>query len=286
MAFRKVNKDAYAPRRWAVKGRPGCGKSHFIAAMRQPALIIDADGRRQEIKGGDLYELSDTPSDNRSPERIQDLLESNMPGSGIATIAVDSVTALIGASVARAMLDNAAGRNRNKSSAFVDKAEKMRLLQDTVSAYGTDVLYIWHVEDGVFEGRATTRETLPSTERERLLRSLNMVLEVVEENGRRGIRVEWARAGRSGMVIWDTEGFWKGVPEQIEAAVYAPSTLSFRSPADAVGWAVQQGAFATPEEAQAAYDQLRETRKPGNAREMFDAWIAEVNSLTEQRLIA
>src|SRR3954447_6430803 len=126
MALKRVDKDTLPPRRWALKGRYGDGKSTFILALRQPALIVDADGRRHELKGG---ELSEEPEDNRSVERIQDLLDQNMPGSGIKTVAIDSITSLIGSSIARAMLDNAADRNRDKNQAWINKAEKMRLLQ-------------------------------------------------------------------------------------------------------------------------------------------------------------
>jgi cell division septation protein DedD len=223
MAFKRVDKDILPPRRWALKGRYGDGKSTFILAMRQPALIVDADGRRHELKGGELYELSEEPADNRSVERIQDLLDQNMPGSNIKTIAIDSVTSLIGSSIARAMLDNAADRNRNKNQAWVDKAEKMRLLQDSVTAHGTHVLWVWHLEDGQLNGQHHVRETLPETERERLFRSLNASLRIVRENDRRGILVEWSREGPSGMVIWDEQGHWQGVPGRIEAALYGRS---------------------------------------------------------------
>ena len=220
MAFKRVDKDILPPRRWALKGRYGDGKSTFILAMQQPALIVDADGRRHELKGGELYELSEEPADNRSVERIQDILDRNMPGSGIKTIAIDSITSLIGSSIARAMLDNAADRNRNKNQAWVDKAEKMRLLQDSVTAHGTHVLWVWHLEDAQLNGQTHIRETLPETERERLFRSLNASLRIVREKDRRGILVEWSREGPSGMVIWDEQGHWKGVPERIEAALY------------------------------------------------------------------
>ena len=66
MAFERVDKDILPPRRWALKGRYGDGKSTFILAMQQPALIVDADGRRHELKGGELYELSEDAADNRS----------------------------------------------------------------------------------------------------------------------------------------------------------------------------------------------------------------------------
>ena len=153
MAFKRVDKDILPPRRWALKGRYGDGKSTFILAMQQPALIVDADGRRHELKGGELYQLSEEPADNRSVERIQDLLDQNMPGSGIKTVAIDSITSLIGSSIARAMLDNAADRNVDKNQAWVDKAEKMRLLQDSVTAHGSDVLWVWHLEDAQLNGQ-------------------------------------------------------------------------------------------------------------------------------------
>src|SRR3954453_14617319 len=219
MAFKRVDKDTLPPRRWALKGRHGDGKSTFILALRQPALIVDADGSRPELKGGQLYQLREEPADNRSVERIQDLLDQNMPGSGIKTVAIDRITSLIGSSIARAMLDNAADRTSDKNQAWVDKAEKMRLLQDSVTAHGSDVLWVWHLEDAQLNGQTHVRETLPESERERLFRSLNASLRIVRENDRRGILVEWSREGPSGMVLWDELGHWKGVPERIEAAL-------------------------------------------------------------------
>jgi hypothetical protein len=318
MAFKRVDKDILPPRRWALKGRYGDGKSTFILAMQQPALIVDADGRRHELKGGELYELSEEPADNRLVERIQDLLDRNMPGSGIKTIAIDSITSLIGSSIARAMLDNAADRNKNKNQAWVDKAEKMRLLQDSVTAHGTHVLWVWHLEDAQLNGQTHIRETLPETERERLFRSLNASLRIVREKDRRGILVEWSREGPSGMVIWDEQGHWKGVPERIEAALYgqgggvrptplkavaaepanagagadaeegagAPqpdNVLTFYSPTEAIAWAVEQGAFADSFAAEIAYEQLRGEMKPRNAKEMYIAWIGLVRKQKPQR---
>jgi hypothetical protein len=314
MAFKRVDKDTLPPRRWALKGRYGDGKSTFILAMRQPALIVDADGRRHELKGGELYELSEEPADNRSVERIQDILDQNMPGSNIKTIAIDSVTSLIGSSIARAMLDNAADRNRNKNQAWVDKAEKMRLLQDSVTAHGTHVLWVWHLEDAQLNGQMHVRETLPETERERLFRSLNASLRIVRENDRRGILVEWSREGPSDMVIWDELGHWNGVPERIEAALYgrggdtkptppkpvtaehasadpeegvkgpqAENVLTFYSPAEAISWAVEQGAFPDTFAAEIAYDQLRGEMKPRNAKEMYISWIGFVRKQKPQR---
>lgn len=304
MAFKRVSQTILPPRRWALKGYYGDGKSTFILAMQQPTLMIDADGRRHELKGAELYELSEEAADHRSVERIQDLLDENMPGSDIRTIAIDSVTSLIGVSIARAMLDNAADRNRNKNQAWVDKAEKMRLLQDAVTAHGRHVLWIWHLEDAQLNGKAQIRETLPETERERLYRSLNASLRIVRDGDRRGVLVEWSREGPAGMTVWDDDGYWKNVPERVEAAIYrldggtqptpvgaslpnradsswkdpdeetaSDDVLTFYGPTEAMAWGVAQGAFSDTGAAQTAYDQLKAARGPRNAKEMYGAWI-------------
>jgi hypothetical protein len=101
------------------------------------------------------------------------------------------------------------------------------------------------------------------------------------------------------------------VPERIEAALYgqgdarptppaprpskpiaeteAPGThrpqsdlagldnmLTFYSPAEAISWSVEQGAFADSFAAEVAYDQLKAEIKPRNAKEMYTVWIGHV----------
>ncbi len=41
-----------------------------------------------------------------------------------------------------------------------------------------------------------------------------------EERGKRYARVVFSRAGRKGVVVFDEEGRWRGVPERIEAELY------------------------------------------------------------------
>lgn len=302
MAFKRVNNNALPPRRWALKGYYGAGKSHFLLAMRGPVLMIDADGRRGELASADLYELSDEAVDHRSPERIQDILARNMPKSGIRTIGVDSITSLIGGDLARAMLDNANGVNKNKASAFVEKAEKMRLLQDAITAHGTDVLFIWHLEDGRdAQAKEVVRETLPETERERLRRSLNAELRVVQDDrtGQRGIRVDWSREGPAGMVIWDEEGYWKGVPEKVEAAIYSarregqparPGTAAspaqdgaivFRSKDEAILYGVEQGAFVDYDASREELDRINAGNATLPQAERSRIWIERVRELKQ-----
>jgi dephospho-CoA kinase len=122
MAIEQINKDALPPTRWAQKVRYGDGKSTFIQVLRQPAFIVDADGCHHELKGGELYELSEEAADNTPVEQIQDLLGQNMPRFGIKTVAINSITPLIGSSITCAMLDNAADGIADRNQAWVVKA--------------------------------------------------------------------------------------------------------------------------------------------------------------------
>jgi hypothetical protein len=220
VAFRKMAVTSYPPRLWALAGHPGSGKSTFAAQMRAPILAIDADHRFQEVLSlvkGDVYELSDNPADDLSSDRIAALLAENMPGTHVGTIVVDSLTAIIGPLVKEA------GREKNLAAAFRAKALAMRQLQDAVTSWGTDVLWIYHLKQARdARGNPVARSTtVPQTELDRLKRSLNLELEIVQEGDRRGIRVTWARRGRCDVpVLWDESGTWAGLPERIEAAVY------------------------------------------------------------------
>lgn len=218
MAFKKFQTQKYPVRLWALVSYPGAGKSTFATQMKAPILPIDADGRFSEVvhlAAGDVYQLSDLASDNSDPARIDALLSQNMPGSKVGTIVVDSLTAIIAPMVTRAIQDNDAGKNKNRIAAFKEKALAMRQLQDAVSKWGADVLWIYHLQDARDEkANEVTRATLSSTERARLYRSLNLELHIIQENDRRGVKVVWARRGRSGMIIWDDSGCWAGMPTQ------------------------------------------------------------------------
>ena len=108
--------------------------------------------------------------------------------------------------VTAAILDNDAGRHKNRMTGFKDKALAMRLLQDSIGAWGTDVLYVYHLQSGRnAKAQEVTTATVSRTELARLQRSLNVQLRVVEDNppapagpggkGKRGIHVDWARPG-------------------------------------------------------------------------------------------
>jgi hypothetical protein len=295
MAFRRMAKAKYPPRLWALVGYPGSGKSSFATQMRGPLLVVDADHRFTEVLDlageRDVYELSDVPTDNTDPDRVAAILAENMPGSDVATVVVDSLTAIITPLVVQAMMDKEAGREKNLAAAFRTKALAMRQLQDAVTRWGTDVLWIYHLQDARdAKGRALTRATVSQTELARLTRSINLQLKIVQDGNRRGVKVVWARRGRQGATVWDDSGTWAKMPERIEAAVYDGLTEAdqeqieegipeiFPNPETAIAWGYERGAFEALQHARNAYNKLKREERPGDAREMARLWIADVQA--------
>ena len=294
MAFRKMTKSKYPPRLWSIVGYPGSGKSTFAARMAGPIVVVDSDHRFTEvldIVDGDVYELSDNPTDNVDVDAIYRLLNRNMPGSDTKTIVVDSLTAIIQPLVIRAMRDQEAGRVRNLAAAFKSKALAMRQLQDAVSRWGTDVLWIYHLQDARDDqAKEVVRATVTQTERARLTRSINVQLQIVQEGPKRGIKIIWARRGRCGMVVWDEEGQWIGMPEKIEEAIYeglsqedqdrieSATPDCFPNPETAIDWGFAQGAFEALQHARNAYEKIKRESKPKNAREMTRVWVEAVEA--------
>jgi hypothetical protein len=281
-------------------GYPGSGKSTFATQMQTPLLAIDSDNRFAEVVGlaqGDVYRLSDHAADNTDPETIARLLNENMPGSNVATIVVDSLTAIITPLVTQAVQENDAGKHKNRVASFKAKALAMRQIQDAASKWGVDVLWIYHLGDSRDpnqkddEGRPklVTRATLSSTERARLYRSLNLELHLIQDGDKRGVKVVWARRGRSGMILWDDSGTWAGMPEKIESAVYDGLTEvqqaeieqqtpdSFPNAEAAIAWGFEQGAFEALQHARNAYAKMKREKQPKTAQAMWALWIDNVN---------
>jgi len=292
MAFKKMDKIQYPPRQWALVGYPGSGKSTFAAQMIGPLLVVDADHRFAEVArfaNDEVFELSDEPADNVNAERIAALLKENMSGSGVKTVVIDSLTSILSPLIVEAILDNDAGRNKNRVASFKDKALAMRLLQDTITGWGVDTLWIYHLRSGL-DGQAREVEstTISVVELARLRRSLNLQLRLIQDQNRHGVYVEWARGGRSGLTLWDETGSWRGMPEKIEAAVYGGLTseemtnlaqgspAAFSGPEDAIAWGVEQGCFRDTVHAKNAYDKIKREKKPATAPEMWQLWINEV----------
>lgn len=273
--FSKAPKNSLPPRLWLLEGEPTSGKSTFASQMRAPLLPIDADHRFAEVYKwvtGEVYELSNDPSTHHDAQVISKLLEENMRGSGTGTIVIDSLTAILTPFVVDAMMDNRAGRNKNQVAAYADKALVLRRLQDGVTKWGCDVLWVTHLADSRDNNaKSVQRSTLTATEYKRLQRSLNGHLRVVTEGKRRGILIHWSRTGVSGQTLWDDSDHWVGMPDKIEEALYK-TTYNFPSMIRAISWSVERGTFKTVEEAEVVYTELRNKEKPTTADQMWQAW--------------
>jgi hypothetical protein len=292
MGFKKIVTSGHPPRHWSIVGYPGSGKSAFSAMMAGPILAIDSDHRFSEVArlaAGDVYELSGNPADHVDPARIAQLLAADMPGSGVRTVVIDSLTSIITPLVTQAVMDNDLGVNKNRVAAFKAKALALRLLQDSITRWGCDVLWIYHLRAGL-DGNARQVEStsISTVELARLRRSLNLQLRIVTEGNRRGVFVEWARRGRDGMTLWDETGVWRGMPESIEVAVYDGLTQtektaiesgtpkSFPSSNAAIAWGWESGAFRDAVHAKLAYEKIKTEKQPNSAEQMWSAWIADV----------
>lgn len=290
MAFRKLEPTQYPPRQWAIVGAPGTGKSTFAAQMTGPLLVIDSDHRFQEVArlaAGDVYTVDSAGND---AEAIAHQLQANMAGSGVKTIVIDSLTAIVTPLVTQAIMDNDAGVNRNKVTAFKPKALAMRLLQDSITSWGTSTLWVYHTRQGLDgHARETESTSISAVELARLRRSLNMTLRVIDAGGRRGIIVDWARSGRSGMTLWDETGAWRGMPARIEAAVYdglsqaeqaameKATPTSFSGPNAAIAWGFEQGCFRDAVHAANAYEKVKSEHQPQTAAMMWTLWVEDVH---------
>jgi hypothetical protein len=290
MPFNKLIPNKYPPRQWAIVGDPGSGKSTFAAQMTGPILVVDSDHRFREVSrlaAGAVYTVDTAGND---AESIAGELRANMTGSGVKTIVVDSLTAIISPLVTQAILDNDAGRNKNRIAAFKPKAMAMRLLQDEITGWGTDTLWIYHTRQGL-DGQARQVEStsISAVELARLRRSLNMVLHVEVKDDCRQMTIQWARNGRSGITMEDTTGSWRGMPDRIEcvaydgldeeerAAIERATPTSFSGPDAAISWGYEQGCFRDAVHAANAYAEVKREHQPKTASEMWELWIAEVN---------
>jgi len=111
-----------------------------------------------------VYQISEDPVDNTDPDSIAALLDENMPGADIGTIVVDSLTSIIAPIVTQTLVDKDQGRQENLTAGWREKALAMRQLQDAVSKWGVDCLWIYHLRDAR-DARAdkVTRATLSRT---------------------------------------------------------------------------------------------------------------------------
>ena len=221
-AFPEFPVSPVPPRRWGIYGQANAGKSTFLSAWHQPLLVIDPDGRFSEVAGRCLAprSLSANPHEHRDPLAIHRLLSEN-DYSEFATVVLDSLTAILEPLKAVIMEENARRMHKNKSAPWAKKARVPRLIVDSMVGCGRDMALIWHSENGSDTyGKQQMRQTLPKVESRRILGCLNVVIRLEHVNGLRTARVAWSRNEVRGVAIKDTEGYWHGVPERIEQALY------------------------------------------------------------------
>jgi hypothetical protein len=210
-------------RHWLLIARRGEGKSTFAAAMSPEYLVADLDGRwteQREVKDKSrIISQSDPLEVVNEMEKLRPQLSPY-----VRTLIYDSGTAVLDFIQSRGRLQEAAvqasGGKYNGDNVNRMKADTMRLLSTAALRWHCDVLWIFHIEDGKYQGKDKERVTISNVELDRLKKSLNGVLTIVRDpNGRRGIRIEWSRYNNSiasGQIIWDMHGMWKGVPEKLD----------------------------------------------------------------------
>lgn len=234
MAFKKNSDVQTRPnRRWVLFGAPSSGKSSFAAQMRAPIVVVDADRRFNEVKdlaNGTVLTLSDDADEQKDVAAIDRLLREKIPGSGVRTIVVDSVNSiLVGVhrEEPRSTLSGSKSAVRWGPSGVID------LLGAAVTGYGTDALFVWNHTGRNWDKQLSSSRSLPETVRSNIRRFVSAELHlVVDDKGRRGVKIEWSRFGSGeGVTIYDTEAnvdagtFWKGIPERVEALIYPAFVL-------------------------------------------------------------
>jgi len=279
--MKQIVKREFPVRRWSLEGFPETGKSTFATRMRGPLVVVDSDGRFEEVVHlvDKAFSASDDALGNVQILGIERGLATTVPKVKPATIVVDSVTEILNPVIAKMMMGDFEGNGQ------VIKAMLMRRLASAVCQFGTDVLFVYHLYEGRDnKGKETVSATLSEVEQDRLVRSLNVKLETVYDDGanRYGVKVLWARNRRcfpDVPLLWDDTRTWDGMPEVIEKAIYGgngkPSTLSFKSVDEAIAWSVNTShAYLDIETAHKFYDQVKLMAKPTSSGAMWEAWIA------------
>jgi hypothetical protein len=281
-----IKAEGYPARRWLLGGYPDSGKSTFSTQMTPSLVVIDAANRYDEVATlapGDVYRPDLRDPDGKlsplNPLNIFRRMEDQMPEMGqVGTVILDSWTEVMRPYIDGAMLSNTNGENTSKAAAFVEKANASRMLLAAVSRWQTDTLLIHHLYDGRdHQAKTHTSSSIPKEELQRLILGLNARLTMVADKDKRGIKIDWSRNGRFGITLWDDVGFWRGMPERIESAMYDGGGRrhgsAFSSKDAAIAWAVDNGSQPDTATALSAYDALKTKMDPKTSGEMFDHWV-------------
>lgn len=182
-------------------------------------LIIDGDNRFGEVKmrTPELKASGLPQSDCRDPRAIAKALKEGSPNHPFKTIAVDSLTPILTPYITEAMASNAANERKNKASGWVDKANAVKMVCDAVSGMGCDYVFIWHKLEGR-NGNAEKfqKSSIPETEKARMMRVMNAVIELGKDEKGRFAKIVWSRFGVRDVIVRDQHGMWKGVVDEID----------------------------------------------------------------------
>ena len=281
-------------RHWGLHSHGAlAGKSTFVAAnCRPPLIVVDTDGRFEAVEGlvdGKVY----------YPEQVIDpltLIEELIEMHGKynpKSIAWDSMTKLysiharIGFMRGRSGRKTADGKSINRAAELIDKSNAMTIARD-LAILGTDVYYCWHTTSGVNGmGKSEIKDMISSIEKERLMTSINVVLEFHVKDGNYGITVVSARdfGGRksnTGFTIWDKPGnYWRGAAERLERLIYT----AFTSKEEMMAWGAKCLQIM-PDEAEGLYDYLKESHRDATRSQLTVAWIEHVRGLVKESVSA
>ncbi len=260
--------DSKPNRLWAIEGFAGDGKSLFTTRLAMPMAVIDADNKYQDA----VYESGITEAFTiaskkeswkmRDVDEINTILHSNMKSNPVGTILVDSLTPII----QRIIVDTQSDNSYTKGSDWKEKANAMKRLSDVTTAWGSDVVFIYHINplsvDAFGKEQKENTRSVTDLELARLRKFLNAQLRIVRDGEKRGVKVVWSRLGRSGETLWDESGTWEDMPEKIEAYMYDDlsqeekqviSSGTFNTPVDAIAFAMESGKYKDEQHAKNDY---------------------------------
>lgn len=279
-------------RHWALHSHGAlAGKSTFLAATaRAPMIVVDTDGRFEAVEGlvnGPVYYPEQVIDSLTLAEELIAMHAKYKP----ASILWDSLTKLysiharLGYMRGRSGRKTADGKSINKAAELIEKSNAMTIARD-MAILGTDMYYVWHTTSGVGgTGKSEIRDMISSIEKERLMTSVNVVLEFLVKGDNYGIMVVSARdfSGRKsniGFTIWDKpNNYWSGAAERLERLIYT----SFLSKEDAIKWGAERLSLEI-DEAGGVYDHLRESVDVKTPAQMWVAWIEHVDDLVEKKI--
>lgn len=202
---------------WLILGKYGTGKSRLAAQMTPDKIVLDIDGRWAEQVGFSTGKTHIIKNDTvgKMAEEMEALRRTT---TGVYTVIVDSGTALLD-------YETSADRNNavQANLAFRRKADIMRVMVGASLRWSANVVWIFHVDQSMVNGKPTKRITLPTMEVERMKKSLNAIIELdFDQNKKRLARILWSRYNdergeggpATGHIIKDP-GNWIGTPRLI-----------------------------------------------------------------------